>query len=192
MFRYRGTEFEKEKLVFRLKSHLDLTLSSNRNGFTLVEVVVVICVLSIFASCGMLLLTNMLKRAEYESKSGELLTVDKWCRLHSQGSRATLRIDLTQQLVSAATQGLPVETMPPLSLNVYRVVVDGAVFDTGIVNIEYHSGGSGTFAVLTKTPARQGKWAIFCGPTGQVQALSNDDSTEKKLVDWLAKWAHAH
>ncbi len=174
----------------------NLACRRGRHAFTLVEAVVVICVLALLASGSLMMLSGPLRKASRQGTVVQLIDVHHWARRHSARQPATMVLDLSGQRVAVISEdvrapaGASVEFGEHTQLK--KVILDGAVLESGKVKVTYVGGGSPTYAMLLTGSTRAGKWILVCGPTGQTKVYSGDESIEGPLVDWLAQWANAY
>ena len=164
-----------------------------RRAFTLVEAMVVICLLGLFASSSLLLLSGPMKRAQHQAAYSELTAIDEWARVHSRRGSVTLRVDLGNQFVEAfvisRTNERSVLKLPP-GLQVTEVLVGGVARDSGTVELSYANGGCPTHALLIASASGQHNWTVIGGPTGERYLVKNDELAEKQLRAWFTHWTH--
>lgn len=161
-------------------------------GFTLVEVMAVLCILALGLSGGMLMLSGALRKATGASFASDFLDAHDWACKHSEVSAAQLQLELdfSAQQIRVGTGG-PVVDLPK-SVQLERVLMGGAILEAGSVNVPYVRGKAPTYAVLFQLSNGRGKWFVVCGPTGQVKVIQDEQKTQADLSLWLAQWANAH
>lgn len=162
-------------------------------GFTLVEAMVVMCILGLMASGAMVVLSGPMKRAKHQAVLAELADLDRWARMHSRRDAVKLRFDLRAQRIEAVAE---VNTIAARVVNlpggtrVNEVLVGAIAHDAGLVELTYHDGGGPTHAILVSSPSRKSTWTVVSGPTGQQFIVNNDENAAKELRNWFTKWTH--
>lgn len=155
-----------------------------RDGFSLIEIVVVLSILSLLAAGGMLVLATQLRLAQRRGTEIALRDLHRTARQQSELGQASLRFDLTTHTTCLGDDGQPLEIA---KLNM--LVAGGVMFDSGVKRIEYANGGCRSYAILLGDASR-GRWLVICGPTGQVESYAADKINGQQIAQWQTRWTH--
>lgn len=165
----------------------------SRRGFSLLEAMIVVCILGLLASGTMLVLSGPMQRAKHQAVLAELAVLDQWARVHSKRGAVELHFDLNAQAVEAVAQSRVNERkyvqLPP-GLRILEILTGGIACDSGVAEVGYAAGGCPTHALLIQMRTGQSGWTIISGPTGQRYAVKSDEAAEKQLRAWFAHWTH--
>lgn len=165
----------------------------HRRGFSLIEALVVVCVLGLLASGAMLVLAGPLQRAKRQSKLTELAALDEWARIHSRRGLADVQFDLSAQTIRASSLAHPSERKQVslgAGVRIAEVLVGGVGYETGVVELQYVAGSCPTHALLIVSQAAQPTWTVISGPTGERYRLKSDEEVDKQLRAWFSYWTH--
>ncbi len=172
-------------------------IPSNRNlvtqGFTLVEAIAVICLISIFASGSALILSGSLSQARNKASVRGVMNLHQMARRESREKAVSVDFDLDRQAIALRTNGSVVQTLElPESVRISKLAVNGAMLEARGQSVKYRSGGCETYAILVGSVNGRKKWYVLCGATGNVEVIDDEESTEAKLAQWLAQWANTN
>lgn len=174
-------------------------------GFTLVELIAVICIISLLASGSMWLLTASLKRAEQQQAAMHLVELHRSMIAHNRTGRSTLNFDLERGEVNpvvsvgGSSEGRSGEgrfavdkivSIGKVTIDLQKIMLEGAVLEGGQVEIDYNNGGSQSYAVLIRLGTKAGKWMVVCGPSGRIELYDDAPEREAALVRWFSQWAN--
>lgn len=171
-----------------------------RIGFTLIELMAVIVLLSVIAGSVTLSLTGTHERRKREDVVGRIGHVDRQARqLAERMARPmVLTLDLRDQQLryfhADKTNGsLSMEVPAPFEIDRVRVTgIDPRAYTAGTVEVPISSRGrSATYAVRLRNDAEQGgenehTWLIFAGLTGQMTWI-NDEKQLDNLLEALGR-----
>jgi hypothetical protein len=106
-----------------------------------------------------------------------------------------VRFNIDQQQITLHSEGehLTSQTIELSdSLRLLKVIIDGAVLESGKASVEYQRGGCKTHALLLGTKNGRNRWFVFSGATENMRIIDDEETTESRLVFWMAQWSHAH
>ena len=162
-------------------------------GFSLVEMVVVLCILSL-TSLGILIsMASWLKK--YQSQSLALLVqeLDRWGRDHSQRHSASLVWDLDKDEVQKHSEEFSPALFPAQGFpgDIQRIVLPQGAFSSGRVRVHYRSRRSTTWAVKLKGRSHAAQWLIFHGLSGEIEIHESNERFDALLPKWISQGLNA-
>ncbi|MEM8736455.1 MAG: type II secretion system protein [Planctomycetota bacterium] len=125
-----------------------------RLGFTLVELLTVLCILSLVASGGMLALTYPLAKAKQRRMQTEIEELHAWLAERSRTSPCELVVDLDSSSLTARQNALGKRRSEQRlvqfdgRVQLKALLLDGSALEGGQTVIEYFRGWCRTFALV--------------------------------------------
>jgi hypothetical protein len=138
----------------------------------------------------MLLLRGPLQNANRATMVVDIGQIHHWGVLHSQGRQISVVVDMQEQTLKADREFGPALNLPKY-FRIDKVIMEGAIFDSGKIVINYRNGKCNAFALLLSPPSGRGKWLFACGASSQVKIYDEADFSEAEIAAWLARWSHA-
>lgn len=158
------------------------SVSKRSLGFTLLELLVVVTIVSLVAGVVTVRLTGMTTKARWEWSLGELVQSDAMLRSLAKSRRTPLRceIDLpsgTVRQFHRRGSSRPIEKTLANRIEIIRFLTAKQDVSAGKIEIHYTSAGaSPTYALGVRPIGKEHPptWLVFIGATGMMERLEDE------------------
>lgn len=164
-----------------------MSTRSTRNGFTLIELMVVVAIIGLITATVIVRFSGSLRRARLEWAIGRFVATESGLRnqtaRHARGGRLSLELG-TRELRRAFGGRKQEATTIDLGsgVEVRTFLSKTRDVSSGQVVVDYtEQGTTETFAVEIETPGEESRWLVFAGLTGQITRLEEERDVEKLL-----------
>ena len=163
-----------------------ISASRTRTGFTLLEVIVALVIISLITSAAIINLANPLSEANHRNALSKIAEIDMQTRgiARSQGKPVDLVFDLSDNFIYRQNPATNERIASKIKLTgdaqITQLLVRGQSLTAGTMAIRCSRGGyMPTYALKIETPNTRPSWLLIAGPTGQVTELENESQIEK-------------
>lgn len=158
---------------------------TQKKGFTLIELSVVLVVMSVAAAVVVLRIDGPLRRAEMSDVIGKIKHFDHLSRTYAKehDKRLLLTFNLTDGRLSRTDEDMYDAGEPvvlPDGFYISRLAVGNEDIDSGVMTICCSEQGfTQSYALLIEHTSGRQQWLVFAGMTGNVLEPDNDKDNEE-------------
>ncbi len=156
------------------------------NGFTLVELTVVLLIMAIAAGAAVLRLDSPAARARMEDVVSEITNCDALVRNYARehNRRVCLVVDLSENRLKCMDEQkekrLGAEVKLPSRFSISRVLIGRMDINSGTTTINFtRKGLTPSYAVLLEGKKTQGRWLFVSGLTGQIVEFDREEDVRE-------------
>lgn len=170
-------------MIFPVKTS---TVAPNNAGFTLLEMVVVLALMSLVTAAAALSLKVPLQNARLKAAIAKLEDVDRRARLAARRSASPVSLQFTAGsgiVVQTAVQnGRKIESTYSVgtnSIRLERLLMPGNPSGSRVARVDYSpEGQSATYALQLQAGSGRKMWLLVVGAAGQYVRSSDDEMVE--------------